>query len=225
MVNHRSFHLGIAKVDPMRGVICIQGDEKRIEPQVMGVLMRLVAEPGEVVTREQLLESAWPDTIVNDGALSKAVSLLRRTLGDNAKRPQFIETIPKVGYRVVAQVRRIEVHLQQERSIHNELTAPTILKTPARNRAPMRSFLNVKLRELTVAQVLVLCAVVGLLFMFMPRTETLELEEEIILIDGKGTKQVVSDTSWTETRPYVPVKRLLSVAPRDTFIVHEVKGN
>ena len=91
----------------MRCLIRIDQEERHVEPQVMGVLLRLIANPGDVVTREELLLSAWPDTIVNDGALSKAVSVLRKTLGDDAKHPLFIETIPKVGYRVVAQVRLI----------------------------------------------------------------------------------------------------------------------
>ena len=156
MVNHRSFHLGTAYVDPMRCVIRIDGAEKRIEPRVMSVLIRLANEPGVVITRDQLLQSAWPETIVNDGALSKAISMLRRVLGDKAKHPQFIETIPKIGYRLIASVKEATVASYEQAPLKEAASFPLEISVHRKDRAPRQSVLSAKLSELTVGQVLLL---------------------------------------------------------------------
>ncbi|HEY3056889.1 MAG TPA: winged helix-turn-helix domain-containing protein, partial [Thermoanaerobaculia bacterium] len=76
-------------------------DEKRIPltPRALDVLVTLVENRGTPVARHDLLGKVWSDVIVEDGTLSSHISLLRRTLG-----PQFIETIPKRGYRFVGTV-------------------------------------------------------------------------------------------------------------------------
>src|SRR5512139_3381499 len=76
----------------------------RLRPLIMGVLLRLAAEPGQVVTRERLIEDVWPRRMVNDEVLSRAIAELRTALGDDARQSRYIETIPKVGYRLVAPV-------------------------------------------------------------------------------------------------------------------------
>ena len=72
------------------------------------VLAALVEEPGEPVTREALHKRLWPDgTFVDfDNNLNAAVTRLRQTLGDSAERPRYIETLPRLGYRFVAEVER-----------------------------------------------------------------------------------------------------------------------
>jgi Tol biopolymer transport system component/DNA-binding winged helix-turn-helix (wHTH) protein len=70
----------------------------------MDVLLRLAAEPGEVVRRETLLEDVWPRRMVNDEVLSRAIAELRTALGDDARVARYIETLPKLGYRLVAPV-------------------------------------------------------------------------------------------------------------------------
>ena len=226
MVNHRSFHLGTAYVDPMRCVIHIDGAEKRIEPQVMSVLIRLADEPGVVITRDQLLQSAWPDTIVNDGALSKAISILRRVLGDKAKHPQFIETIPKIGYRLIAPVKEVAVATYEPALLEKAPSVPLEIKAHRGDRAPRKSMLGMKLRELTVGQMLILVMLLGVLFVFWPRQEFVELEEEIRLVRFDGTEHVISDTSWTtkRSRLFSPESRPFLPATKDTIIVHKTKG-
>ncbi len=72
------------------------------------VLVALIEEPGEPVTREALHKRLWPDgTFVDfDNNLNAAVTRLRQTLGDSAERPRYIETLPRLGYRFVAAVER-----------------------------------------------------------------------------------------------------------------------
>ena len=73
-----------------------------LEPQVMKVLVYLAAHAREVVTKDQLISALWPNTIVSDAALARCISQIRQALGDDAKRPRFVETVPKIGYRLIA---------------------------------------------------------------------------------------------------------------------------
>ena len=74
----------------------------------MQTLVFLAGHQGQTVTREQFFSSVWKDLVVNEEALSRAISLLRTALGDNAYTPNYIQTIPGVGYRLIADVGLIE---------------------------------------------------------------------------------------------------------------------
>lgn len=79
-------------------------DSVRLEPKVMQVLVCLAEHPGDVVEKERLIRTVWPDTFVTDDVLTKCISELRRIFEDNPREPRFIQTIPKVGYRFIAPV-------------------------------------------------------------------------------------------------------------------------
>ncbi|MGA7178136.1 MAG: winged helix-turn-helix domain-containing protein [Thiobacillaceae bacterium] len=82
-----------------------RGDEIiRLEPKVMEVLTFLGAHPGEVVSREALLAELWPGMIVGDDSLTQSVIKLRKALGDDPRKPAYIQTIPKRGYRLLVPV-------------------------------------------------------------------------------------------------------------------------
>ena len=63
------------------------------------VLQCLVAQPGQLVTKEALFEAVWPETVVSDNVLTNCIAELRQALGDNPKRPRFIATVHRQGYR------------------------------------------------------------------------------------------------------------------------------
>ena len=71
----------------------------------MRLLATLAAVPGRPLQRQELLESVWPDTFVNEEALSRAISQLRRAFGDDAKAPRYLQTVHKGGYCLIAPVR------------------------------------------------------------------------------------------------------------------------
>lgn len=75
-----------------------------IEPQAVRVLRYLAERPGRVVTKEELLDRVWPDVFTTDGVLKKAVSQIRKALGDSTSQPQFVETHHGRGYRFIAAV-------------------------------------------------------------------------------------------------------------------------
>lgn len=74
----------------------------QIEPKVMHVLVCLARDPQEVIAKEQLLDTVWADAIVVDKVLARAISELRKVFGDSPRTPHIIETIPRVGYRLIA---------------------------------------------------------------------------------------------------------------------------
>ncbi len=78
-----------------------------LTPKLVDTLLVLVENSERVVTKDKLMETLWPDSFVEESSLSQNISLLRKALGENGAAPQFIETIPKRGYRFIANVREI----------------------------------------------------------------------------------------------------------------------
>jgi Tol biopolymer transport system component/DNA-binding winged helix-turn-helix (wHTH) protein len=76
----------------------------RLEPKVMQVLACLAAQPGRTVTKDEFMERVWADTVVSDDVLARCISELRKVFGDNPRAPDYIETIRKSGYRLIAPV-------------------------------------------------------------------------------------------------------------------------
>ena len=94
------FAVGPWQVEPRRNAIVQGDDERRLENRLMQTLVFLARNAGQVVPREQFFDAVWHGRVVNEEALSRAISLLRTALGDQASAPKFIQTIPGVGYRL-----------------------------------------------------------------------------------------------------------------------------
>ncbi len=73
-----------------------------LRPKTWAVLLLLSARAGELVTKEELLDGAWPGTVVSEGILNKSIAELRSALGDDRVNPRFIETVPRRGFRWIA---------------------------------------------------------------------------------------------------------------------------
>ncbi|HEY6384714.1 MAG TPA: winged helix-turn-helix domain-containing protein [Candidatus Acidoferrum sp.] len=84
------------------------GRKIKLQVQPFQVLAMLLERPGEAVTRDEMQKRLWPaDTFVDfDHSLNTAIKKLRQALGDNQKKPRFVETLPKRGYRFLASVKR-----------------------------------------------------------------------------------------------------------------------
>jgi len=98
------FQIGEWHADPSLRTLSCADAEVHLELKHMQVLALLARHRGRVITKERILQNVWADTFVGDEVLSRAISELRRALGDNAKSPTFIQTIPKGGYRLIAPV-------------------------------------------------------------------------------------------------------------------------
>jgi DNA-binding winged helix-turn-helix (wHTH) protein/tetratricopeptide (TPR) repeat protein len=98
----RRFAIGPWILDAESNTVSRDGRVIRLEPKVAEVAACLADRAGEVVRKEDLIRAVWPDTFVTEDVLTKAISELRRALDDDVKRPQYIETIPKRGYKLIA---------------------------------------------------------------------------------------------------------------------------
>lgn len=101
-----SFLLGALTVAPVFGQIQSGSATKKIEPLVMDVLTFLAARDGDMVLREEFLTHIWASYDASDESLTRAISVLRKTLRTLDPQQTYIETIPKRGYRLVQQVKR-----------------------------------------------------------------------------------------------------------------------
>lgn len=95
------FHLGSWLVQADLNRVSGPDGDHRVEPRVMRVLLSLARTPGEVWTRQALLDEVWGDAVVGEEILTRAISELRRIFGDRAREPQYIETIRHHGYRLI----------------------------------------------------------------------------------------------------------------------------
>ncbi len=81
------------------------GDCIRLQPRIAKLLTKFVLHPNQVISREQLIDYIWGQKAVNEDALSRCIAELRAILKDKSANPQFIETIPKKGYRFICPIR------------------------------------------------------------------------------------------------------------------------
>ncbi len=103
-----AIRFGPFSLDPRSGELRRDGELVPIAPQPFRLLLALTGKPGELVTREELREQVWDDgTFVDfERGLNFCVLQARAALGDDAKQPSYIETLPRRGYRFVANVER-----------------------------------------------------------------------------------------------------------------------
>jgi DNA-binding winged helix-turn-helix (wHTH) protein len=94
-----------------------------LKPKVVETLELLVRERGRLVTKDELLARLWPDTIVGEANLSQNIYQLRKVLEANQEGGKFIETVPKRGYRFMADVRGVS-----ESEPHLDLNFETITR-------------------------------------------------------------------------------------------------
>jgi TolB-like protein/DNA-binding winged helix-turn-helix (wHTH) protein/Tfp pilus assembly protein PilF len=101
-----AIRFGSFEVNPSTGELRKQGIRIKLHEKPLQVLLALLEHPGEVVTRKELQERLWPgDTFVEfENGLNNAISRLREALSDTAESPRFIETVPRHGYRFLAEV-------------------------------------------------------------------------------------------------------------------------
>ena len=76
--------------------------EVKLTGKAFAVLSYFVAHPGQLVTKDDLFAAAWPETVVSDATLASCIQEVRQALGDDAKRPRYIETVHRRGFRFIA---------------------------------------------------------------------------------------------------------------------------
>jgi TolB-like protein/DNA-binding winged helix-turn-helix (wHTH) protein/Flp pilus assembly protein TadD len=116
---------GVFEVDLRAGELAKRGVRIRLQEQPFRVLAMLLGKPGELVTREELREKIWGQTVVDfDHGLNKAINKIREALGDSAENPRFVETVARRGYRFLADVTPIDTAAERQRGPETESLVP-----------------------------------------------------------------------------------------------------
>ena len=118
--SRRLVRFGTYEVDLSAGELKKCGIRLKLSGQPFQVLTILLEQPGAIVTREELQKRLWPDTFVDvDHNLNTAINKIREVLGDSADSPRFVETLPRRGYRFVAQVESTDAAKTPDELLNN----------------------------------------------------------------------------------------------------------
>jgi eukaryotic-like serine/threonine-protein kinase len=173
------YQFGPFEVYPASGELLKNGRRIKLQEQPYRLLVALLENSGEVISREELRNRLWPqDTFVDfDGSLRVAVGKLREALDDNADDPRYIETIPKRGYRfLVPEVRRVDAaHEAAEQSEDPELLKTDATPVAVSPRQP-------PLLKYAIAAVAGLLLTAGGVFVWQKRAQAKPLTDKDVLV-------------------------------------------
>jgi DNA-binding winged helix-turn-helix (wHTH) protein/TolB-like protein/Flp pilus assembly protein TadD len=107
--NPKTFYeFGPFRIDATEQQLWRDGQEIPLSPKAFSLLLALVSNHGRTVSKDDLIREVWPDSFVEEGNLADNVSILRQALGDDAKSPHLIKTVPRRGYRFLGEVVEVE---------------------------------------------------------------------------------------------------------------------
>jgi DNA-binding winged helix-turn-helix (wHTH) protein len=151
-----------------------------MQGQPFEVLVALLDRRGELVSREELQQKIWPSETAGDfdQGLNRAINKLREALGDSAERPQFVETLPRRGYRFVGSIRE-ESYAQPTPTEPSPLSAPMQMSSPPRE-APKRRW-QARTWRMAMAVIVAVLLVAG--YFYLHRTPKLTGTDKIVLAD------------------------------------------
>ena len=201
--------LGDVEVDLRSGELYAvgpEGGERKIllREQPFQVLRMLIEQEGEIVTREDVRKKLWPnDTTVNfDHSINVAIGILRRTIGDSAESPRYIETVARRGYRLRVAVEWLETTAEMPLTA---ATSPPSSGHPARTTAPGKRL---------VAIALLLClALAGGIFEWLHRQAPLAPNQTIVI----GIHNETRDPAFNDAL-YVPLDFAMEQTPYFTAL-------
>lgn len=134
---------GPYRLDPERGQLRRGTQIVKLTPKALAVLRYVVERPGQIVTKEELFRAVWAETVVSDAALTYCIQEVRRALRDDAKKPRYIETVHRRGFRLIAavteQIDELAPHF--ERIEEPLVPVPFFSPAPAPLEDPNTSFL------------------------------------------------------------------------------------
>jgi TolB-like protein/DNA-binding winged helix-turn-helix (wHTH) protein/Tfp pilus assembly protein PilF len=155
----KKYVFGPFVLDPAEQTLLKDGEPLQITPKSFDLLAALVQDRGHLITKEELLERVWPNSFVEEANLSVKMSELRRVLGEAPNEKQYIETVPRRGYRFVADVSVDDSRDGKGESLVAADEAASNSKVAPRSERPRWRFTKVQV-GLTLAATL---AVIGLI--------------------------------------------------------------
>ncbi len=157
-----TLRVGDWSVNRLSGELARDGVRLRLEERALLLLTFMADHAGEVLSADQLLSHAWPGVVVSPDSLYQAITLLRRQLGDDARNPTYIATVPRRGYRLVAPVAHDNAPAEAA-LVAQPGSSPVPLLPAQQARSPSR-------RRIAIAAALAAVMAGGLLALPMART-------------------------------------------------------
>ncbi|MCM3900740.1 MAG: winged helix-turn-helix domain-containing protein, partial [Pyrinomonadaceae bacterium] len=184
------YEFGRLHLDARERLLLRDGVAISLTPKSFDLLLALIERAGKLVEKEELFQKVWPDTIVEESNLSSNIALIRKALGDGMNGKRYIETVPKRGYRFVAEVR-----------VHNEGSAALDVTPkpdlPVKNVSLRGPSKTLRRRTLLVCGALILAATVPVYLTLKSRWQTPTVTRYTQLTsDGRSKRDaVVTDGS------------------------------
>jgi len=100
---NRRYRFDDINIDVANLRITVGSETRPLEPKSFRLLLFLVENPGRALTKDEIMAAVWPDAAVSDNSLARAVTQIRKVLEDDPKAPKYIETVPTIGYRFLAE--------------------------------------------------------------------------------------------------------------------------
>ena len=113
--SHSIYEFDGFRLEPAKLMLYSGGEELSLPPKAVEVLFVLVREQGQIVSKDDLIDELWSDSVVEESNLSQYLYLLRKTLGTRPDGTAYIETLRRRGYRFTSDVRK-----QQQKDLHAE---------------------------------------------------------------------------------------------------------
>jgi DNA-binding winged helix-turn-helix (wHTH) protein/tetratricopeptide (TPR) repeat protein len=228
------YEFGKFRCDPREHLLLCGGKPVSLAPKSFEVLVALIQSNGRLLTKEELMQQVWPDSFVEEANLTVNISALRRVLGETAEGQQYIETVPKRGYRFVAPVTERQDNGKTDPALQASLVEqgdalPRVAPTPA---SPVQFG-----RWLLVGAGLLLIAILVSAVLIFGRPAKLSDKDIVVLADFTNTTgdPVFDDalrqglSSQLEQSPFLHllsderVAQTLSLMaqPKDSRLTHE----
>jgi DNA-binding winged helix-turn-helix (wHTH) protein/TolB-like protein/cytochrome c-type biogenesis protein CcmH/NrfG len=163
--DNRFYEFGTFRLEPQERVLLRAGEPVPLTPKAFETLLALVEHSGHVLTKEELLQRVWPDSFVEETTLAQNVSTLRKALGREGQ--QFIQTIPKRGYRFTANVTELRASSNGSGASEPAQSSPLFAEAPAADESADKPAAPRLLPyQLTIALLFILAPLAFAYFMF-----------------------------------------------------------
>ena len=174
-----TFEFGRFRLLPQECLLMLDGQAIPLEPQVFKTLRVLVENSGHLCEKSWLLEQVWDETFVEEGNLARNISVLRKVLGEGVEGNRYIETVPKRGYRFVANVKQlindetllIEEHTESNIVVEEEINGSETIETQVQVHSRRTSMRPSMVRRAYAAAAFPVILIIGAVIWFYEKYE------------------------------------------------------
>jgi DNA-binding winged helix-turn-helix (wHTH) protein len=224
--NLREYTFGSFCLRPGERLLLHEGRPVKLPPKAFSTLLVLVQRSGSLVEKSELIQIIWPDTAVEEGNLNLVVSQIRKALMDRASEPQYIETIPKHGYRFIADVAVSESCGAQENSPpiqHSVDTESTLDETQQQTSEGVQTQSSIKKRSQPIIWISIL-AVAALISQYFLLGIITRQAAEFVRSDHPQIDKIVSVSPPIAGRQFYMQIQGRGIDPRSVRVVVTGRG-